>query len=443
MASIIEMWERGGQAAREGKQRTALSQYLQPATQGDSGALTQLYQAGLGEQAMGAQKFATEQRSLQREDAGKAASMFAQTGDPQYYAMWRQSLSGLPNAPQLPEALEPGEVEQAKQSAQMIAQHYGGMQSAEVPSAIRELQMLAQNPELAKLDMQRRQAGFGRPHLIQTADGYAWATPEGASPLNYGGGAQPAPQQSGQPFSIDPSLPPNVQAAIRSNEQAWASAPDQSTVTLPPVIQAQGQRVMPAPKAAGEETFSQPQVVTNPQTGKQELVQFGNRGGRRLVSDYAPPPTSRDAKPPTEGERNAAGYYSRMESAERELGAITASGHDATNRRDFYTAGQGPWKNWAATDQGQMYRQQQEDWVRAKLRKESGAVIGDDEMEREIKVYFPQPGDSKAVLQQKAHSRKIAIEAMKKSGGRAIDTEASAGGSPKVIRYDAKGNRIQ
>lgn len=46
----------------------------------------------------------------------------------------------------------------------------------------------------------------------------------------------------------------------------------------------------PKPQEEPQETFSQPQVVVNPQTGKRELVQFGNRGGRRVVSEYAPEP---------------------------------------------------------------------------------------------------------------------------------------------------------
>ncbi len=45
--------------------------------------------------------------------------------------------------------------------------------------------------------------------------------------------APPQGPQSGQPFTIDPSLPPEVQASIRNNEQAWASAPDQSTAQIP------------------------------------------------------------------------------------------------------------------------------------------------------------------------------------------------------------------
>ena len=46
----------------------------------------------------------------------------------------------------------------------------------------------------------------------------------------------------------------------------------------------------PKPQEEPQETYSQPQVVVNPQTGKRELVQFGNRGGRRVVSDYTPEP---------------------------------------------------------------------------------------------------------------------------------------------------------
>lgn len=91
----------------------------------------------------------------------------------------------------------------------------------------------------------------------------------------------------------------------------------------------------------------------------------------------------------------------------------------------------------------QKYRQAQEDWVRSKLRKESGAVIGDEEMDREIRVYFPQIGDSKEVISQKEDSRKIAIDAMRQSAGPAYDLPQKPnkrdGG---VIRYDKNGNRI-
>lgn len=69
----------------------------------------------------------------------------------------------------------------------------------------------------------------------------------------------------------------------------------------------------------------------------------------------------------------------------------------------------------------QQYRQAQEDWVRAKLRKESGAVIGDDEMEREITTYFPTYWDKPQTIAQKAYARRVAENAMAKAAGQKVD----------------------
>jgi hypothetical protein len=65
----------------------------------------------------------------------------------------------------------------------------------------------------------------------------------------------------------------------------------------------------------------------------------------------------------------------------------------------------------------QLYRQAQENWVRANLRKESGAVIGADEMAKEIENYFPQIGDGPGVIEQKRRSREAATQGMITSAG--------------------------
>jgi hypothetical protein len=54
----------------------------------------------------------------------------------------------------------------------------------------------------------------------------------------------------------------------------------------------------------------------------------------------------------------------------------------------------------------QQYRQAQENWVTANLRPESGAVIGVEEMEKEITKYFPQTSDSQKTIEQKARARR-------------------------------------
>lgn len=76
--------------------------------------------------------------------------------------------------------------------------------------------------------------------------------------------------------------------------------------------------------------------------------------------------------------------------------------------------------------QTQQYKQAAETWIRSKLRKESGAAIGKDEMEQEFRTYFPQVGDSDTVITQKAAARQIATDAMKKSAGKSY-TPLSSG----------------
>jgi hypothetical protein len=98
--------------------------------------------------------------------------------------------------------------------------------------------------------------------------------------------------------------------------------------------------------------------------------------------------------------------------------------------------------NVARSEERQKYRQAQEDWVRAKLRKESGAVIADEEMDREIRVYFPQLGDTPAVIKQKKESRKVAQDAMLRSAGKALSPTPTAPAPGAVLRFDANGNPI-
>lgn len=124
-------------------------------------------------------------------------------------------------------------------------------------------------------------------------------------------------------------------------------------------------------------------------------------------------------KPLTEAQGKAAGFADRMSAAERILSdpafkempsAFEASissvpfvGETAAN---------------AARDSSrQQYVQAQEDWVRAKLRKESGAVIGKDEMADEIRTYFPKIGDGPEAIAQKAEARRTAMQGIGREAG--------------------------
>jgi hypothetical protein len=65
----------------------------------------------------------------------------------------------------------------------------------------------------------------------------------------------------------------------------------------------------------------------------------------------------------------------------------------------------------------QQVEQARRNFVSAVLRKESGAAIGVDEYKNEERKYFPQAGDSDAVIKQKQEARKLAIEALKAQAG--------------------------
>lgn len=64
------------------------------------------------------------------------------------------------------------------------------------------------------------------------------------------------------------------------------------------------------------------------------------------------------------------------------------------------------------SQEGQQAEQAQRDFINAVLRRESGAVISPAEFSNGQKQYFPQPGDNKAVLDQKRRNRELAIRGM-------------------------------
>lgn len=73
--------------------------------------------------------------------------------------------------------------------------------------------------------------------------------------------------------------------------------------------------------------------------------------------------------------------------------------------------------NYLQTDEYQQFAQARRDFVNAILRRESGAVISDEEFANADKQYFPQPGDSEAVIEQKRRNRETAIEGIRVGAG--------------------------
>ncbi|SFI84499.1 hypothetical protein [Albimonas pacifica] len=129
------------------------------------------------------------------------------------------------------------------------------------------------------------------------------------------------------------------------------------------------------------------------------------------------PANTRDAAT-SEGERKAKGFLDRMEAAEKILQGFYGQGYTTPSIGERALNTLLP-EGYALGEDDLQVRQAQRDWVRSKLRFESGAVIGDEEADEEIRTYFPQPGDGPGVIQQKAQARQQAMEAMRAAAGRA------------------------
>jgi hypothetical protein len=124
---------------------------------------------------------------------------------------------------------------------------------------------------------------------------------------------------------------------------------------------------------------------------------------------------------PTEGQLAGAGYLQRMTAAEeimrnleRREGVVSIP-VAKTILMDTGVEG------YTLNPAEQQIAQAQRDWVRAKLRKESGAVIGPEEMAAEVRTYFPQPGEGPEVIAQKAEARRRAERQMQIGSGTAAE----------------------
>lgn len=153
------------------------------------------------------------------------------------------------------------------------------------------------------------------------------------------------------------------------------------------------------------------------QTDPLMVVPDGANVLNRNTGQYLEQPAGAGLNKVPEHVAKSAGFVSRMVGAEENVRRVmeqVAKRHQEKTRGFDPTAPQTAVTNLmpealanlsVRDPEHQQYRQGAEMWIRAFLRKESGAAIGKDEFARDFVVYFPQPGDSKEVLAQKERAR--------------------------------------
>lgn len=129
---------------------------------------------------------------------------------------------------------------------------------------------------------------------------------------------------------------------------------------------------------------------------------------------------SSEPKAYKQNQYQAAGFGLRMEEATKELENVISGGYDPTT---FESGAErfSPLFEQFKSPGAKQYTQAQRNFINANLRRESGAAIADSEFKNAERQYFPQVGDTKEVLAQKARNRKQAISQMKAEAGGAFD----------------------
>jgi hypothetical protein len=138
---------------------------------------------------------------------------------------------------------------------------------------------------------------------------------------------------------------------------------------------------------------------------------------------------------PTEGETNAAGFAQRMELAQSIISGLPAGSQPGAGTRTLEAI---PFVGGALARTGQSVQTQQfdqaaQDWIRAKLRKESGAAIGVDEARQEYATYFPMVGDTAEKIAQKAEARRVVTLGMQKAAGKAYEPYTPLAPAPTAV----------
>jgi hypothetical protein len=90
----------------------------------------------------------------------------------------------------------------------------------------------------------------------------------------------------------------------------------------------------------------------------------------------------------------------------------------------------------AMSQEQQVFKNAADAWIRSKLRWESGAAIGEKEMEDEYATYFPLPGDDPETVANKASLRKTATANMIRNAGQLF----KGGGGSSLSIEDIRNN---
>jgi hypothetical protein len=120
-------------------------------------------------------------------------------------------------------------------------------------------------------------------------------------------------------------------------------------------------------------------------------------------------------------EKNVLNFYNRAQKALDDIAPLENKIADAGYMDQARLQYQGPGSNLLQSKDQQQYRQAQRSFTEARLRKDSGGAIKDEEYEYDAKTYFAQPGDEEPVRLQKKAARETILASLAYASGKAYE----------------------
>ena len=140
-----------------------------------------------------------------------------------------------------------------------------------------------------------------------------------------------------------------------------------------------------------------------------QKAELGLSGARLNLEQQKAAFEMQNGKPLNESQGKAAVFHSQMVGANNELNNVYASGFNPNKPQAQITTNMaGGMLNFLTPASSQQAKQAQNQWTEAYLRFKTGAGTNAHEIEANRKTYFPDVGDSFAVIQQKARMREQA-----------------------------------
>lgn len=153
-----------------------------------------------------------------------------------------------------------------------------------------------------------------------------------------------------------------------------------------------------------------------PNSYKEWQLAGGQEGTGKTYDQFL---TSSGTKAPTVAQQTVSEYAARLEQAEPIISTLEST-ITGMNYASFITQTKLP--SVAQSSEMQQYMQAARNFINAKLRRESGAVISPTEFSEARQQYLPQPGDTTQTLAQKKANRDLVFASLKKAAGPAYSS---------------------